>query len=178
MDDMAKELGISKKTIYRFVEDKAQLVKLTMQNYLDNERRQIAEIVKESSNSIDEMVRLATYFFNQVGNFNPAVINDIQKYYSDTWKIYDDYRFKFMMGTISNNLNKGIQQGYYRKGLNTDVVARIYISNLDVLINQQFFPAQKYVFTDSYRVYLDYHLRGIVSPKGLEYIEQHNLFKS
>lgn len=176
MDDLAKELGISKKTIYRFVENKAQLVKLTMQHYLDNERVQIAEILKVSNNSIDEMVRLASYFFNQVGNFNPVAITDIQKHYPETWEIYDDYRFKFMLGTITQNLTNGIAQGFYRKGLNTDVVARVYISNLDVLINQQFFPTKKYVFTDSYRVYLDYHLRGIVSPKGLEYIEQHNLF--
>lgn len=56
MDDVAKELGMSKKTIYQFVENKAELVNLTMRSYLEEERKQLDAILKPSKNSIDEMV--------------------------------------------------------------------------------------------------------------------------
>lgn len=178
MDDIAKELGISKKTIYRFVENKAELVKLTMQNYLDMERQQLEAILKTSKNSVDEMIQMVSYFFNQVREFNPSAINDLEKYYPETWEIYNEYRFDFILGMITKNLESGVQQGLYRNDLNADIIAKVYIASVDVLINQQLFPSKKYVFIDTYKEYLKYHLRGIVSDKGLKYLEQDNLFKS
>ena len=178
MDDVAKELGMSKKTIYQFVENKAELVKLTMQYYLGEERTQLEAILKTSKNSVDELIEMVAYFFNQVREFNPSALNDLQKYYPETWDIYNEYRFHFMLGLLTKNLENGIKQGVYRKDLNADVIARLYIGNVDVLINQDLFPSKKYVFSDTYKEYLNYHLRGIVSTKGLKYLEQHNLFKN
>ncbi len=178
MDDIARELGISKKTIYCFVENKAELVKLTMQNYLNQEREQLEAILKSSKNSVDEMIQMASYFFNQVREFNPSALNDLHKYYPETWAIYNEYRFHFILGMITRNLESGIKQGLYRDDLNADVIAKIYIASVDVLINQQLFPSKKYVFIDTYKEYLNYHLRGIVSTQGLKYLEQHNLFKT
>jgi AcrR family transcriptional regulator len=177
MDDVAKELGMSKKTIYNFVENKAELVKLTMQSYLEEERKQLDSILKSSKNSVDEMIQMISYFFNQVREFNPSALNDLQKYYPETWSIYNEYRFHFMLTRITDNLENGIKQGLYRNDLNADIISKIYIAGIDILINQDFFPAKKYVFIDTYKEYLNYHLRGIVSVKGLKYLEEHNLFK-
>lgn len=178
MDDVAKELGMSKKTIYTFVENKAELVKLTMQNYLNEERTQLEAILKPSKNSVDEMIQMISYFFNQVREFNPSALNDLQKYYPETWEIYNEYRFHFMLNRIVENLENGVKQGVYRNGLNADIISKIYIAGVDILINQFLFPSNEYVFIDTYKEYLNYHLRGIVSPKGLKFLEQHNLFKS
>jgi TetR/AcrR family transcriptional regulator, cholesterol catabolism regulator len=178
MDDVAKELGMSKKTIYHFVENKAQLVQLTMQSYLEEERKQLDAIVKPAKNSVDEMIQMISYFFNQVREFNPSALNDLQKYYPETWNIYNEYRFHFMLTRIASNLENGIKQGVYRNDLNPDIISKIYIAGIDILINQDFFPAKKYVFIDTYKEYLNYHLRGIVSAKGLKYLEEHNLFKA
>jgi AcrR family transcriptional regulator len=178
MDDIAKELGMSKKTIYQFVENKAELVKLTMQAYLQEERTQLDAILKVSQDSIDEMIKMVAYFYNQVREFNPSVLNDLQKYYPETWAIYNDYRFNFMLGMVTKNIQGGMEQGMYRADLNADIIARLYIANIDVLINQELFPSKKYVFLDAYKEFLNYHLRGIVTAKGLKYLEQHNLFKA
>lgn len=178
MDDIAKELGMSKKTIYQHVENKAELVKQTMQHYLGEERAQLEAILKTSKSSVDELIEMVAYFISQVREFNPSVLNDLQKYYPETWEIYNEYRFRFMLDMLTKNLERGVKQGLYRDDLNADVIARLYIGNVDVLINQDLFPSKKYVFSDAYKEYLNYHLRGIVSTKGLKYLEQHNLFKS
>lgn len=178
MDDIAKELGMSKKTIYQFVENKAELVKLSMQNYLQEERNQLDSILQASKNSVDEMIKMMAYFFEQVQDFNPSALNDLQKHYPEAWDLYNEHRFHFMLDMITRNMETGVAQGLYRSGLNADVISRVYIANTAVLIDQQLFPSDKYVFLDTYKEYLDYHLRGIVSEKGLKYLEEHNLFKS
>ncbi len=177
IDDVARELRMSKKTIYQFVQNKAELVRLTMQTYLENEQNQLETILKVSKDSVDEMIQMVAYFYNQIRDFNPSALNDLQKYYPETWAIYNNYRFHFMLDMITRNIRSGVKQGLYRSDLNAEIVARIYIANIDVLINQEIFPSKEYAYVDTYKEYLNYHLRGIVSAKGLKYLEQHNLFK-
>ncbi|MDB5284174.1 MAG: TetR/AcrR family transcriptional regulator [Bacteroidota bacterium] len=178
MDEIAKGLGMSKKTIYQFVDNKSELVKLTLSDYLDEERSQLEIILKNSSNSVEEMIKMIEYFLQVLGEFNATALYDLQMYYPETWDMFNDYRFNFMLGCINDNLQNGVKQGYYRKDLKTEIIAKIYILGVETLFNQDLFPAKQFAFLNIYREYLNYHLRGIVSAKGLKYIEQHNLFKS
>jgi len=177
MDDIAKELGISKKTIYKSVENKAELVKLTMQDFLAEEVHDLDAIQRESTNSIDEMIRMVDYFLKQTAGFNTSAMHDMQKYYPEAWQIYNEYRFRNALTRITLNLKKGVKEGMYRADLNTDIMAKIYIGGIDILMNQDFFPVKMYAFFDIYNEYLNYHLRGIVSAKGLKILDEHTLFK-
>ena len=178
MDEIAKELGMSKKTIYQFVENKAELVKLTLDDYLNHERILLDGILATSKNSVDQMIKMIDYFLQAMTDFNPSALHDLQKYYPESWMLYNNYRYEVMLGCIKDNLKAGIKEGYYRKELNADMISKIYVFGTETLFNQEVFPSQKYMFLDIYREYLNYHLRGIVSPKGLKYLEEHNLFKA
>jgi AcrR family transcriptional regulator len=177
MDDIARELGMSKKTIYQSVDNKADLVRLAMQDYLEEEQNHLQQILASSKNSIDEMIKMVAYFSNQIREFNPSALYDMKKHYPDTWKIFNDHQFHNVLNRIKSNLEGGVKEGVYRKELNTEVIARIYIGGIDILLNQDFFPARSFVFLDIYNEYLHYHLRGIVSPEGLKILEENNLFK-
>jgi AcrR family transcriptional regulator len=178
LDAVAKQLGMSKKTIYQLVTNKSELVKLSMKFYLQHEQEQLESIIRPSKNSVEELIEIVSYFYNQVHEFNVATLIDLQKYYPETWEMYTEYRYHYMLGKIVANLENGVKQGVYRKDLDADIVARIYIGSMELLSNQDLFPSQKYAFVNTYREYLNYHLRGIASCKGLKLIEQHNLFKS
>lgn len=177
MDDIARELGMSKKTIYRVVDNKADLVKLVVVDYLQQERTYMESILTGATNSVDEMIHIGDYFFNQMREFNAYALHDLKRYYPETWNIYNDYRFNFVLTRIKENLTNGIKQGLYRSNMSPDILANIYIGGIDILVNQELFPVKKYAFVDLYKEYLNYHLRGIVSAKGLKLLEQHNMFK-
>ena len=115
MDEIAKEMGMSKKTIYQFVENKSDLVKMTLQDYLQEERRQLEGIIEGSSNSVEQMIQMIQYFLQVVRDFNASAMHDMQKYYPEAWNMYNDYRFHYMLGRINDNLRNGVKQGYYRK---------------------------------------------------------------
>ena len=102
MDEIAKEMGMSKKTIYQFVDNKSELINLTMKDFLDQERNLMDAILKNSANSVDEMISMIDYFLQVVREFNAATLHDVQKYYPETWKMYNEYRFNFMLGLIKN----------------------------------------------------------------------------
>jgi AcrR family transcriptional regulator len=177
MDEIAKEMGMSKKTIYQFVENKSDLVKLTLQDYLEEERKQMDAILGKSANSVEQMIQMIQYFLQVVREFNASALHDMQKYYPEAWNMYNDYRFNFMLARINDNLKTGVKQGYYRKEMNADIISKVYVLGVEILLNQDLFPTKQYMFLNIYREFLNYHLRGIVSIKGLKYLEEHNLFK-
>jgi AcrR family transcriptional regulator len=178
MDDIARELGMSKKTIYQVVDNKSDLIKLALQDYLDEERENLLLIQRRSDNSVDELIQMMEYFLTAVRDFNATSLNEMQKYYPESWDIYNDYRYNFILGRMRENLQNGISQGYYREGLNADIISRLYVAGVEMLVHQELFPVTKFSFVDIFREYLSYHLQGIVSAKGLKYMEEHNLFKA
>jgi AcrR family transcriptional regulator len=175
MDEIARELSMSKKTIYQFVENKSDLVRLTLHDYLEEERAQMDSIRKSSANSADEMIKLIAYFMQIVHEMNAMALFDLQKYYPETWAMYTDYRVNFMLVRIGDNLKRGVKEGYYREDMDVDIIARVYVMGIEILVNQEVFPVKKYTLSTIYREFLNYHMRGIVSAKGLKFLDEHNL---
>ncbi len=177
MDEIAKELGMSKKTIYQFVESKADLIRLTLIDYLNEEKDALERILHDAGNAIEQLIHMIEYFLQILQGFNSSALHDMEKYYPESWAVLLDYRNNFMLKHVRDNLAHGMEQGFYRKGLNADVVSKLYVFGFTTLHDQQVFPAKDYVFFDIYREFLRYHLSGIATPKGLQYMEQLNLFK-
>lgn len=177
MDEIAKELGMSKKTIYRFVKNKADLVKMVMQYYLQTEKEQVEQIIEGSENSVEELIKIADYFMNQMQEFNAHVLHDLKRYYPESWNIYNHYQFDFVLKRVYENILNGKAQGLYRTEVDADIISKIYIGGIDVLFNQELFPVKNYAFINLYKEYLNYYLHGIVSSKGVKLLEQQNIFK-
>lgn len=178
MDEIARQLGMSKKTIYLYVANKSDLVKKVMQTHLDKEEAYIKEVQKTSKNALEENLRMVTYMSEELQVFNSGIFFELQKYYPESYALFNEHREKVALRNILNNLKDGIKEGLYRKEIDTEIVGRIFISALDILIDQQRFPAKKYHFYDLYKEFISYHLGGILTPKGVTILEQSKLLKS
>jgi len=174
MDDIARELGMSKKTIYQFVSAKNELVVQAMEAHLEVEKVHIAGILERAPNSVQGMLGILEYMISELRQLNPSVIYDLQKYYPDAWAVLNNYRYQFVLGMITRNLEKGKEEGVYRQDLNTLIIGRVYVKALDVLLDQQTFPISQFNFIDIYSEFIRYHLRGIVSAEGLSHLDQLN----
>jgi len=178
MDEIAKELGMSKKTIYLYVDNKADLVQKVMQAHLDKETAFIKEVQKTSANALEENLRMITFMSGELQEFKSVTFFELQKYYPESYALFNEHREKVALKHILNNLKAGIKEGLYRKDINADIVGRIFVSALDILIDQQRFPSKRYNFFVLYKEFINYHLGGILTPKGATYLEQSKLLKS
>lgn len=178
MDDVARELGISKKTLYKHFQNKKDLVKQTTLFHFETEKEKMFEIQDDSANAIDEMIKLAEHVSRQLSGINPSITYDTQKYYPESWKIFLDYKINFVFSCIRANLSKGIEQGYYRASMNPDIIARLYIGKVEVMFDNVLFPIGEFSLATIYYEFIQYHLRGIASPKGLEYLDKIKPYKN
>jgi len=144
MEDIARELGMSKKTVYAHFETKADIVHSAIQMRLKEEEDFVSDIINKFNNPIDQFLNIQKHVSDYLRALNPSTMYDLSKYYKKTWQLFESHKSKFLFKTIACNLENGIQQKLYRNDLNADIVARIYIGGVDAFFNNNIFPMNKY----------------------------------
>ena len=172
MDDIARELSISKKTIYKYFVDKSDLVNQVMQFHLDNDKKLVAEFSENTLNAIDEMFEIAKNTTKNIKEIHPSSYFDLQKYYPQAWEKFVRHNNEFVYSCIISNMEKGIKEGFYRENLNIPIIAKVYIARIDLCIDSSVFPPDKFTFKEVLVEMMRYHIRGIATEKGINYLSE------
>ncbi|MFK8039461.1 MAG: TetR/AcrR family transcriptional regulator [Crocinitomicaceae bacterium] len=172
MDELARQLGISKKTIYTFVKDKNELVEQCLQLSHDQEQCDIKDISEKFDNAIDELLAIGELVTTRLRSIHPSIFFDIQKYHPGVLKKFEAHKNTFVKGCIISNLEKGKKQGLYRNNLNVEIIAGMYLSFIDVLFQGNTFDSHTISFYEIYSEYFRYHIRGISSKAGLAHLQK------
>lgn len=171
MDDISRHLGMSKKTLYQFVENKNDLVKKVMNLHIDNQQNCICKMQDGSGNAIDKFLEIGAFVNEHVRALHPSVIFDLKKYHFKAWSILNKHKREFIDSTIKANLEEGIKEGLYRSDMNTEVVARLYLALTNTLIDPDSFPEGDYSNEEIHKEMTQYHIRAVLSKKGTDYIK-------
>ncbi len=172
MDDLAKELGMSKKTIYQYVANKTELVEMVLNYMLEKESFLCLDKENEEMNAIDFLLAVSRNVSEQMQGMNPMNAFELQKYYP---VIYRDFIMKKrdrVFEQVKNNFAQGIEEGIYRNDLDIDLVARLYIQKLIDVHDPEFLASGNFSFEKVFQVMFDNHIRGIANPVGLAYYEK------
>lgn len=170
MDDIAHELGMSKKTLYQYVENKADLVQKVLEFKLTSENLFIEQIQAKQQNAIDEMVEIANYVHQQLANIKPAILYELRKYYPEIWQVFEQHRQTRVANCLTQNIEKGMKEGLYRIDIKPDILTRLYLAQAECLISDIFFVQKNYTLPDVYAELFRYHLNGIVTDEGRAYL--------
>ena len=174
MDDIARELGISKKTLYQYVENKSDLIGQIFQQHIEEEKRIMDTIKEEASYAIDEILNMAKYVVSLLRELSPTIVYDLQKYYRNTWKQMEALHKRYIYGMIKENLIWGIKQGVYRRNLDPDIIAKLYVGKTSLVVDEDLFPIREYHIGELFQEYINYHIQGVASEKGRQLLEKHN----
>ena len=177
MDDISRDLGISKKTLYQFFDNKLDIVEKVLKYHLEIREESIKAVADNASDAMDEWYQIFEQNCGLMRTFNPFIVYDLQKYYPSAWDLFIEHKNRFIFKVVSENLQRGISEGLYRKNLNVNIVTRLYVSKLEVLMDRSVFPETEFERTDVLNEYVQYHLRGVASSKGLEYILTNKIFE-
>lgn len=171
MDDISKELGISKKTLYTVIKDKNELIEKTSISISDGIFITIKELLKKNLDPISELLEIENVVCNTITSFDPSVIHQFQKYYPAIHKKLHDRQKSAIIDMIKDNMRRGVKDGLYRGNIDINFMAHLDYSTSFNLINPEFFPTNEFEIRKMKHDYLIYHLRGIASYKGLSFIE-------
>lgn len=173
MDDIAKHLGMSKKTIYQYYKDKKELVQILIKNKMESQVCVMDQNSTESSNAVDEVFRAVIQMESMLSNINPILFYDLQKYHPEAWLIFKNFRESKLFEVIKQNLDWGIKEGYYRKEINLDIISRMRIEQIDMAFNHSLSLVNKYGVFQVMKEITEHYLYGICTPLGHRLIEKY-----
>ncbi|MDT8415647.1 MAG: TetR/AcrR family transcriptional regulator [Flavobacteriaceae bacterium] len=168
MDDIASELGISKKTIYAHYSNKTKLVESATFYLFDKICSGIEDITAAQFNPIEELFEIKSYAIKNLKDEKSSPQYQLQKYYPKLYKILIAKQFDYMQTSVTENLEKGISQGLYRPEIDTQFIGRLYFLGMVGIKNPELFPRATDQMNALVTDYLEYHLRAIVTEKGLQ----------
>jgi AcrR family transcriptional regulator len=172
MDELARQLGMSKKTIYTFIKDKNDLVEQCVIMAQEIETCEIDSISKAHDNAIDESLAIGEKIVNKLRAIHPSIFFDMQKYHPNAFKLMTCERDELITENVVANFIKGKEQGLYRDNLDEIIISRMYLAFIRVLFSGEVMKNKDYTFSQVYSEYFRYHIRGIASDKGLEYLQE------
>lgn len=166
MDDIANKMGISKKTIYAHYRNKASLVEDSTMHLFHIISNGIDHICDLQKNPIEELYEIKKFVMMHLKDEKSSPQYQLQKYYPKVYNVLRHKQYEVMQECVVLNIKKGIALGIYRKNLNIEFVSRIYFSGVNSIKDQKFFPLEDFPISTLMDDYLEYHLRGIVTPTG------------
>jgi len=177
MDDIARHLGMSKKTIYQFFKDKNELVTALVTKKLKEDEDQMIEFMSKSANVIEEMINMTKCSEDMFSRINPIVIHDMQKYHPDAWKVFQQFKSEVLISTLEELLTKGIKQGYIRPEIDVRIVARMRVNTVELGFNTTIFPIAEFNTWKVQVQFLDHFNYGICTLEGYKLLNQYKNIK-
>jgi AcrR family transcriptional regulator len=171
MDDVARELGISKKTLYQYVSDKDDLVGKYIEYEIELRQVEICRCFQSELNAIEELFEISLFMNKMMREQNPATEYDLKKYYPNHYQNIVKVRRERMFNYLLLNLNKGKEEGLYRQEMNQDVIAKLYLSRSESVHMDTLFTVEEYTSIKLFVELLTYHVRGIATEKGIAVLE-------
>ncbi|MCK4561333.1 MAG: TetR/AcrR family transcriptional regulator [Flavobacteriaceae bacterium] len=172
MDDIARDLAISKKTIYSHFSTKLKLVKASTFYVFEQVNTGICSICTVDQNPIEEIYLIKSLVMKQLKGEKSSPQYQLQKYYPKIFEALKQKQFESVNECITKNLKNGIEQGFYRKGIDINLITRLYFNGIMGIKNVELFPTDTFSNTYLMNSYLEYHIRAIATEKGLKTLNE------
>jgi TetR/AcrR family transcriptional regulator, cholesterol catabolism regulator len=173
MDEIARHLAISKKTIYFAFPDKDNLVNSLMLRDLKANHKEFDEIFEKSENVVDEVFTIMKKMTEIFSNCNPVMYYDLQKFYPQTWKLFTDFREKFILSHVERSIESGKKDGLVRLDANTKILAHLRMEEIAMALSGTTFPQDKFNMLDVQLMLAEHFLYGICTLKGHKLINKY-----
>ncbi len=172
MDEIACELGISKKTIYQYFKDKDELVYETTLYLLECDRKEFDDIQVQADNSIEELFLISKCLRRNFENLNPSILFDLKKYHPKAWDLFIEFKETFFKGTVRKSLERGMSEGYFRSEIDVDILTVLRLEQVQMSFDPRVFPRNQFDFKEVQIQFFDHFVNGILTDKGRTYYNE------
>lgn len=174
MDDIARNLGISKKTIYQYFEDKNSIVEKLHSYMIELDKKMIEHIHNHSKDAVEEVLKITQLKIQEIKQIKPVFIYDLKKYHQNVWDSHHNHHNLYVKTAILENLNRGIKEGLYHQDFNMEIIATLRVASFEGVATM-LESLQKFDMSEVVSTMTAHFVKGLVTEKGLE---KYNFYKN
>jgi AcrR family transcriptional regulator len=176
MDDIAANLGMSKKTIYQYFKDKDELIEVVVDEVIGANQCTCDDDREKAENAIHEIFLVMEMVVEMFKSMNPSILFDMQKYHPTAFRKFQHHKNDYLYNVCKQNLERGIREELYRPEIVVDILARYRVETMFIPFNPEFQRSLKHSLLEIEKEIITHYLFGLVTLKGykmvLKYMEQ------
>ncbi|WP_216679092.1 TetR/AcrR family transcriptional regulator [Hymenobacter siberiensis] len=173
MDDIAADLAMSKKTLYKWFENKDQIVEASMTRHLAGTQNECTVMINASSSAIDELFKMLAWIKQEFGNVHPSIFYDLRKFHPATWQLWQAHKNEFILSQIKENLRRGIAEGLFQANLDMEVLSRLRLAQIELQFDPELYPTRDFAKERVSVALLEHFMLGVATIKGHKLINQY-----
>lgn len=173
MDDIAREMSISKKTIYEIFENKSILIEKCIEGLFLETMQRIMDIRSTQIDPIQELFEAKKNVLQLMDRTSQSARFQLQKYYPDIHSSLEQKKLEILGGVFQESIQTGIKDGLFRPDIDVDFVTRVYFNGISGFHNIHLFPEKQFDLNYCFASFIEYHLRAICTPKGIDLLEKY-----
>ncbi|MBC7848884.1 MAG: TetR/AcrR family transcriptional regulator [Chitinophagaceae bacterium] len=173
MDDIAAQLGMSKKTIYQFFADKDELVDAVVDDEINGLQKDCSQCSVNAKDAIHEIFLTMAQVVEQFRQMNPMVLYDLEKFHFKAYQKFLRHKHEYLGKIISSNIERGIREEFYRPEINIDIMSKFRLESMMLGFNIEVFPVRKYNPADVAKVVIEHYVYGLSTIKGHKQIQKY-----
>ncbi|MCK4746707.1 MAG: TetR/AcrR family transcriptional regulator, partial [Bacteroidales bacterium] len=159
--DVARELGISKKTLYQYVTDKTELVEKVVEHTRHCNFSSMKEIMKTGGNAIEQLIEVSQRANTLMKDHSPSYEYDLKKSYPSIYRNLMSARRKIMYESMLANIRQGKKEGIYRAELNEEIITKLHLLRIENLQSSEIFKEEEIHSLKFFREVFVYHIHGL-----------------
>lgn len=173
MDEIATQLGISKKTIYQYYSDKGALVKDIFNDIIGQNKQKCTQFRCGAENAIHEQYLAAEMSHEIFNNMNSAMLFDLSKFHPDIFAELEKFKKHFLFNVIKDNLQRGVKEGFFRKDMNVDIITWLRLDMISGLFFNEEVLSGK-TKPEQFEIEMrDFFFHGICTEKGINMLNKY-----
>jgi len=165
MDEIARLVGISKKTIYAEFSSKEELVNAAIEASLNEYKCDLDEMDTINESAIDHLLRMTRYVRETFTSMNPLLMQDIQRFYPKCWQKINEFKTEKVLQNFIMVLEQGKQSGDFRKEINSELLAYMRMDQITNTFSSNY-SKSSHSFLDCQLAILDHFIHGILTDQG------------
>lgn len=166
MDDVSKEMSISKKTLYTFFQNKSDLVDQTIRIKMKSHKNELNSIKKAKTNAIEEILANNSMMINILEQFGKNFFA-LRKYYPSTFDWAMKQRKKTIIKSCKDNLERGISEGIYRSEIEIEKISLIRYFSLVGMIEDEVLSEVPELRNSLLNKSLEMHVQHVATKRGV-----------
>ncbi len=172
MDDIAAEMGISKRTIYEIFGDKETLIMDCLDYFHRRQHEQFEEVARGAANIIEEALIMLEVLDKQIdAGYN--MMRDVKKFYPAVHDKYTQRHMEEEMRMIKKKLQRGIDDGYLLSTINLDLSLTVMGYSIFGVIEREGLLPTGMSVREAFKYVVSYFIRGIATLKGIAMIDEY-----
>jgi AcrR family transcriptional regulator len=167
MDDVAAELRMSKKTIYKFFPSKEDLVRAIARHFMSGVKNKIVNSISTENNAIEKLEALMKVLASTSHKISPRMLDEMRRHLPKLWTEIDNFRVEMMFGNLTKIIDQGKTEGLFLD-YPTPIIMNMLVNSVRATVNPDFVLNNNFSFIEAALTVFRIIIGGITTEKGKE----------